>query len=173
MLLFSELGWWSWWWAEYGKSILCMCSLNVFRVAYEVLKGARIGQSINWFQRGKIRLFSTVFQCGFAWSNDVGTSPNLTHKYFKMFLTTFMFWPKSKSHIKMLVFKVEFSRAETTTRYTTVYPARVPGTRPCTQLVHLCNCFQNSVNFLTPWYTTRYTTVYPTRALCATVFKTP
>ena len=132
-LLFRALGWWSWWWAEYGKSILCMCSLNVFGVAYEVLKGARIGQSINWFQRGKIRLFSTVFQCGFARSNDVRTSPNLTHKYFKIFPTTFVFWPKSKSHIKMLVFKVEISRAKTTTRYTTVYPTVYPTRVPNNQ----------------------------------------
>ena len=126
ILLFRALGWWSWWWAEYGKSILCMWSLNVLGVAYEVLKVVRIGQNVNWFQWGQIRMFSIVFQCGFARSNDVGISPNLTHKYLKIFPTTFVFWPKSKSHIWMLVFKVEFCRAGIATQYTTVYPLVYP-----------------------------------------------
>ena len=50
--------------------------------------------------------FSTEFQCGFSLSNDVETLPNLTHKYFKMFPITLVFWPKSNSNIKMLIFEV-------------------------------------------------------------------
>ena len=82
---------------------------------------------MNWFHLGKIQIFLTNFQYGFSLSNDVVSSPHLTHKYFRMCPTTFVFWPRSNSHIRMFIFDVCFYRAKPTCTMAMVHPFELHG----------------------------------------------
>ena len=104
ILLYRELGWWSWWWAELREGHM-ICEVWLYLEWHmECRKWLELAKTWNDVNGAKPDFFSTEFQCGFALSNDIETSPNLTPKYFKMFPTIFMFWPRSNSNFKMFEF---------------------------------------------------------------------